>query len=383
MADIVTPNLDPQTNEPVVVATQPADVQVSPSPDAGGQPAKALPSDEDDPIIQSMRAAEDEIAKGEPAPGTVAENALQPGTEGQPAAPAAQTAPNPETPAAGVMIPKPRFDEVLTERDQYRQHANYLQGVVDTQTHIIRNGAAPGATPLPGASPTPQGPTMDEQITQVEAKKLELAQKFDDGDLSTREYQEQNLTLDRQLRGLTDARSTALIEQARATATTATQKVLLEGQVSAAALDIQRNHPYVAEIDRHPNGAAIWNMLTSEAKQTLFAKGINPDDGSAASRVALMNEKAALTDKYGPSLTGKTIAPATSSTPTPQPAPGKSPTALAREAKIEVSTQQPPASGQLGSSGLTNQITDEDILKMSQDEIANLPASVLRRYAGI
>lgn len=379
-----------QNNQPEVDTGQ-----VQPQAEPNPAPAQEAAPVDDDPILASMRAAEEELAKGnDPEPGQGGENAPAARVEGQNPDQGGQNAPQatpqgdkPGQQQPSPMIPKARLDEVLQERDQLRSTAQYLQGVVDTQTRMMSTAtqAAPQGNQQAGApaAPQPQAATLDQQIAQAEAKKLELAEKYDAGDLSTKEYQEQVIGLDRQIRTLSDQSHQALVTAATQRAQAATQQTLMESQVNSAALKIQAEHPYVSVIDQHHNGAAIWNMIDAEAQQALIQKGINPHDGTAASRVALMNEKAALADKYGPTLTGVQVQqPQVQTNQQQQPSPGLSPVAQARLAKIDVANQQPPASGSIGNTGQVNQISDDDIMKMSQDEIAALPASVLRRFTG-
>lgn len=379
-----------QNNQPEVDTGQ-VQPQAEPTP----APAQEAAPVDDDPILASMRAAEEELAKGnDPEPGQGGENAPTARVEGQNPDQGGQNAPQaapqgdkPGQQQPSPMIPKARLDEVLQERDQLRQTAQYLQGVVDTQTRMMTTApqAPSQGNQQPGApaAPQPQAATIDQQIAQAEAQKLELAEKYDAGDLSTKEYQEQVIGLDRQIRTLSDQSHQALVESATRKAQATTQQTLLESQVNAAAIKIQAEHPYVAVIDQHHNGTAIWNMIDAEAQQALIQKGINPHDGTPASRVALMNEKAALADKYGPTLTGVQVQPQVQpQQQQQQPSPGLSPVAQARLAKIDVANQQPPASGSIGNTGQVNQISDDDIMKMSQDEIAALPASVLRRFTG-
>lgn len=75
------------------------------------------------------------------------------------------------------------------------------------------------------------------------------------------------------------------------------------------ALKIQAQHPYVAEIDNLPPKIRdeIWALITDEAVAALTQRGVNPADGTFNSRLALIQEKAALTNKYGPQYTGKKV----------------------------------------------------------------------------
>lgn len=378
---------DQQHQQPAAAEPTPETVAAPPAVEADSF------TEEADPILEAALAAEQEIAAAaNPKAAEASENAPAAHTEGQTTEASAQTATSTqgegEPPAqGGVMIPKARLDEVLAERDQLRNQVQYQAGVLTAQQQMLARGMASqdgsGATPN---NPTaqPAAPSFDEQITQAESKKLELAEKFDNGEISQKEFTEQTVQLDRQIRNTMEARHQANLQAIAAQAVQRVDRSLVEADVGRAALDIQAKHPYVGEIDQHPNGGNIWKMIDAEAQQNLLQRGINAHDGTINSRIALMQEKAALTDRYGPTLTGKQLGGSNQPQTQTQPANnGLSPMAQARLDKLGVANSQPPTTSQIGVTADSNQISEADIERMSIDEIAALPESVKRRFVGI
>lgn len=380
---------DQQHQQPPAAESKPETVVTPPAVEADSF------TEEADPILEAALAAEQEIAAAaNPKPAEASENAPAAVTEGQTTDASVQTATTNQgegVPPAqgGVMIPKARLDEVLAERDQLRNQVQYQTGVLTAQQQMLARGMAlqggSGATPnnQPGAA-QPAAPSFDEQITQAESKKLELAEKFDNGEISQKEFTEQTVQLDRQIRNTVDQRHQAHVQAIAAQAAQRVDRSLVEADVGRAALDIQAKHPYVGEIDQHPNGGNIWKMIDAEAQQNLLQRGINAHDGTINSRIALMQEKAALTDRYGPTLTGKQLGGSNPPQTQTQPANnGLSPMAQARLDKLGVANSQPPTTSQIGVTADSNQISEADIERMSIDEIAALPESVKRRFVGI
>lgn len=269
--------------------------------------------------------------------------------------------PKAETP----MIPKARLDQALAEKDRYKEAATYLQGIIDVQKTMI-SGQSPAQG---GNSQAPQGNAPENAddfealIVKAEEKKIELAAAYEDGTLSLVELEKQRNELDRQIRNHDEKRVQALFETARSTASMAVQANNVKMQIEREAIEIQKHHPYVEEIDRLPepikNG--LWELIDQEARQALAARGIDPNDGQMANHVEFMRVKAALTDKYGPQFTGKTLAPAG----------GKSSVAEQRSAKLDLADQQPPIMTGTTAGGRV-ELTEDDIMRMSDDQLADM-----------
>lgn len=372
---------------------------------------KVTPSTDDDDMLAGLAEAEAEIAAAQAGktddadPAKAAEKQPQAGTEGQKAGTTdakGQNGASDDDDPNSPMIPKARLDQVLQERDQYRTQLQYLQGVVDTQTKMIGTGKEAPKADATGtnAAPAANGGTaqtsddFNAKIEAAEARKIEVAKKYEDGELNTVQYQEQLVQVDREIRNLSNQQAEAKMAEIRNTTTGASNAQLVEFQVTQAAKDIQAQHPFVTEIDKLPQHIAkgIWTQIDQEAQQHLIEQGINPRDGSAASRIALVQVKAELADRYGPQFTGKTLEQLKGTQQGSQPAPaadGKqplSPIAKAREEKLALAQNQPPATADMGASGTANELTAAQIESMDDDALADLLArapQAVQRAAGI
>jgi hypothetical protein len=366
---------------------------IAPVLDAAVAPqANSQPQDVD-PLIADLLAARAELEGSVAQPQTPAEETVpaatpqaQPAPEPAPAAPAPTPAPQDgqnNTP----MIPKPRLDEVLSKLEEANTRAAYFEGVANARLNV------PAGTPInngQAAAPAAPEPTFDDKIAELESKKLELADEYDNGKLTFKETTQKQADIDREIRAVMDARHAEQLNAAKTEGRTTARTEVMAQHIDQAARDIATNHPYVSEIDNHPNGKNIWNFIDGEAQRNLIARGVNPAQAHSnlQVRLELMKEKAVLTDKYGPTLTGKqvqTSAPAPSTTPAAAPAAAPAApaeTAEQRLAKIAMASNQPPSTTNLGNAGVQSEITESDILKMSDDEIAALPAAVRRRFTG-
>jgi len=318
------------------------------------------PNPDNDPMLREAIEAEKEIAGGTTdTPAAEGENPEAATAEGG----ASSKAPAKEPP---IMIPKARLDEVVAKLNRAQSHNDYLQGVVTTQKEMIK---APAGNQSPsngqtGPATTETAPTdYDTLISNAETEKLALAQKYEDGEITLVELRKQEISIDRNIRKLDTDRLNEISEGAKAAAVETVSANNVGQVINSEALKVQELHPYVAEIDKLPEAIAkgIWQAIADEAFLNLTQKGINPNDGSVTSRVAYIKEKAALTDKYGPQYTGKTLS---------QPKPTLSLQAQQREAKLDLAQTQPPAV--TGATGERAEITEADLMKMSDDQVADL-----------
>ena len=341
-------------------------------------------TDIDDPVIREMKAAEAEIAAEEAA-----------GAEGKTEAQQAQG--QPEAKAAGkdkteqVMVPKPRLDAVLSERDLLRERSGYLQGRNDILEKMVKEGKISDPASTKTESTATQEATtgaavdpVDTAIDTAEKKKLELADKYDNGEITSRQWKEQELVIDKEIRGLTSQR----MEQVRAESRQEAQAVVsannAQAQVETTALTLQEQHPNVAVIDALLPGVrdGVWNAITERAAVNLASRGVNVRDGSNASRLALIQEKAKLTDNLEAFLPGFKPAAKTEA----QGQTGLSETAKNRQAKIDLANSQPPATADLGrGQSQTGELSDADVEGMTEDQIADLlqkAPNLLKRISG-
>lgn len=328
----------------------------------------------DDPMLNGLEDMKAEIeAKNNPAPEPKAEDAVKDSPE--PKTDDVDTAKGP------IMVPKARLDEVLAKAGRLEHELTKTQAVLEVQSRMMYANKGTDEATQTEAKPGATVPADPESLIKAsEDRKIEAAQKYEDGEISLVEWEKIRVEEDGKIRGFTMQEIKAAKEEAQNTAKTTAIELSTENQVIEEAVKIQEQYPYVAEIDALPPAIrdGIWAQITQEAKKSLSEKGVNPDDGSAASRVALIREKAELTKTYGPQYTGKKL--------DSQTAAGPSETALQRAAKADLSQQQPPNYANASTGGDVRELTEADIDRMSQDELADLAAknpAVLARITGV
>jgi len=318
-------------------------------------------SADNDPMIIAMREAEAQIKEAEQQNSEEGEAQADPATE--------KTAPvTTEQKTDVLMIPKPRLDEVILERDKAKDQVAYLQGIVDTQRSMIKDGVIQKTdAPAGKTEEKPQEPTIKTQIADAEAKKLELAQQYEDGEISLTDMKKAEIDIDRQIRELTETLYKAVSEETRQAANADFQTQLAIQAANTEALKIEQEHPYVKEIDNLPKEVAQrrWEFIREEAQSILQAKGVQPFVNGVET-VAYMKEIAKLTDVYGPAFTGKDIK--ASDTKPKQP----NVSAEERAGKIALSNRQPPSLATAGAEVVQNELSEQDILNMTLDQIADM-----------
>ena len=358
----------------MTVEVKEVDVEVTNQPTPTTETAKESNEAEDtseidnDPMIVSLREAEAEIAKEQP--------------EGQPEAdkaeaqPAKEPQPKPETDGKMPMVPKARLDEVLSENSTLKTQLTYVQGIAEARGEMLKSKPADttGKPEEPGKTETvPEQTDYAGQIAKAEEEKIALAQKYEDGEISLVELRKQEIELDRQIRAAEDQREQARFNEANKVATDTVAASNRANAVTAEAIKIQEQHPYIAEIDALPEKIreGIWAQITDEAAANLMKQGINPADGKVESHLALIQEKARLTNEYGPRYTGKQL----NTDPNSQKADQLSDKGKQRLAKLNLADQQPPTLNGTGAHANDGELTEADLEGMSQDQMADYLAT--------
>lgn len=334
---------------------------------------------DNDPMIREMREAEKEIEAA--AAGKSGEEGSEGDGEGQSDTQASEgqqseTDPN-KVPATDprketVMVPKARLDEVINQRDRYKEQATYYQGVADTQKQLIESSKSTGQSDGKGqTAEADKAPDYDTQINDLKAKKLELADQFEEGTLSAKEWKAKELEIENQIDDLREKKTEEKIQATRTEAKNEIKSTVNANNAQQILEDegeaLTQKHPYCAEIDKLPPAIAkgVWQEIADQAVKNLAQKGINPGDKKLDSQIAFLREKARLTDEFGPRYTGKQLS---------QPQKQLSETQQQRSVKLEVAQAQPPA---LEGTSTTErkELSEADIEKMSQEEVADLLAS--------
>lgn len=361
---------DQVVDENVTVQTQQAE----------GNTADDYTPEDNDPMIVAMREAEAEIKAADTTEGAEEEatdKAPDPQIAKTDGKPAAQPATGNSDPEAPVMVPKARLDAVLADRDRHKEQAAYYKGIADTRAQMLQGPNQPASNDPEGGqsgqgNAAPAVETYEARIEAAENEKIAIAQKYEDGEISFKEAQEAQVKLDRQIRTLDSERVSAMVESAKQTSVQVVQANNRQIAIETEAMKVQEAHPYIAAIDKLPKAISdgVWQEITNEAIDNLKSKGIFIDPNKplpADQHLALIKEKAALTNKYGPQYAGKI-----EGQQQPQGQPGQmSETAQQRLNKMNVADSQPPVASQAGYGADTVPLTEKDIENMSQDELAD------------
>ncbi len=247
---------------------------------------------------------------------------------------------------------------------------NYQKGIIDVQSKALST-KAPATAEAP-QSDTPnreaKGNDLEAQISDAENKKIELAQKYEDGDIGYAEMQKQMVSLDKEIREHQLKRVNEIEQNSRTVAAETVRANNIAQTINQEALTLQQKHPYIGAIDQLPehlkNG--VWNQITSDAVANLLAKGINPNDGKPESKIALVREKALLTDIYGPQY-----AKLQDQNQQLSQKPAISEKAQNRADKLDLANRQPPQIPK-GLGSYDKEVTKDQIENMDEDQLADM-----------
>ncbi|HKJ94548.1 MAG TPA: hypothetical protein VKA32_02835 [Gammaproteobacteria bacterium] len=274
-----------------------------------------------------------------------------------------------------VMIPKARFDEVNTDRDRKAQEASYWRGVAEASMRHQQGSQQAGQQQTQQQEPTP-----DEVIADAKAQMRTLAQKFDDGEITAVEWEQQRSAYEDRI---DEARFAAHQPQQGQQQQTQQQPQKQQDDLYLEQLtvNLEQEHPYTTRI----KDDADWAFLRDKAVNELRDEGTQLTSDTRGV-YTLRKRMAELTDRYGPILTGENLDQQKQGGSQQQPAgdgQGKahlSEQAQQRSDKLDLQGQHPPDTRNMGSPGDRTEITDADINSMSDDEIAALPASVRSKF---
>ena len=353
------------------LAVVPQDSAPAPAPASTPSPAPFY----DDPDLRELEEARAAVAR----------EAAEATKEQPPAAPppAADPAPTqPAAPAAEIMVPKARFDEILDRMRKAEEAAAYHAGRAAAIAEQAQQPATPGQ---------PAAPAKPPEYVEAEAIQAEweaAAGEYDNGAISAVEFaQKQMPLLGRMLRLHVTAgidRMAGLIDQKLAGLQAAPG--IVDQQVMRQQMDaLEAAHPW-SKVMNEREANALVQMARAEAQ----ALGINPYGPGPAGTMALRKRVAELATKHMPDWhPGEQPPAAAASAPAaPQPQPpaaapsGTRPTpadyaqALARQA-----AHPPTAPSSHGQA--SGPITLDRIDTMTDAEIERLPEADRRRLLGV
>lgn len=285
----------------------------------------------------------------------------------------------------GPMIPKGRFDEALIKERAKTDEAAQAAATAKEEAAYWK-GRAEGAGVSPDgdaaqAKPGEATQTPDEIIAGARQTKRDLAKKYDDGEITAVEFEEQKDHLEDTI---AEARQQKAAPQEKPGQKLEPEDDLYLDQVTAT---LEKDHPWTLEIKEE----WMWDNLRNQAVHQLHAEGVKVTDDNRG-RYVIRERMATLTDTYGPLWYGKSPAKKEegqgdqagdkdpSKTGSDQ-AEGKglSPEAKARKEKLELADKHPPDTSSLGAAADKTEPSEADITAMSDEEIAALPPATRRK----
>lgn len=367
----------------------PAAVAAAAAAAANGENQPTDQDDADDIDLAALKKAQAEADAEDAAAGANSGQQAEPG-QTQPNA-QAQTQQTEQKDQTGqqqqpVMIPKARFDEVAGERDQARTDAAYWRGRAEA-------GGQNGQQQQPGAKPgeqqQQQQPTAEARLTAIQAKQDELAQKFDNGEITYSDLVKQQRELSNQEQQI---REEMLLAKVKPATDGGGEKGNL--YMETMTHELEKAHPWCSVFDAMQDVDevnAAWDFVEKQARIAVKAQGIDTSTEFGVYR--LREEAAKLADKFGPSLIGDVAKQRGIALPGQQqqqqqqapqnPGPKKSPLALVREAKLDLAANAPPNVSAMSGTNASAGLTDAQIEAMSEEGYDALPDATRNALLGI
>lgn len=303
---------------------------------------------------------------------------------GQSAAPAAAVPATPPAPqgapastASTATVPLARFQAVNTEMQRLRSElqrlqgeASYWQGVAEARKAMAQ---APSEEPTTGRDqPANANHAALEQEQQQRLR--DAAAKYDEGAMTMTEFVEVQVDVAKRIEDIRNAARPAA-EIASSTIGLADQ-LMLDRQIET----LNRTHPWVTQLN-NAELMVLRDMVLAGAAAAGKPFGPGPRD-----TMRLRAEIARLAQMYGPVWHPELVA----SVPAPQAAapaaPAARPPAQAggvNANKMEMADRHPPDPNSLGSGApATGDLTDSQILALSPEDYAKLPAAMRQRLRG-
>lgn len=345
------------------MATEDTEVQTDDQNIIEGESEAIL--DDDDLALQEVeKSVAEEEAESEGAAEAEGEGQAEPAEAAEEAQAEGEGAAQPE--ASDIpTIPKPRFDQVAQERDQWRDQALRMQGQIEAFQVFQQQ---PGGTQQ---EQQPAEQTPEQKIAGFRDEQKAIAKRFDDGEISAEDMETERQRLDDEI---WNVRQGALTPPATQDTTQTGQDQRTDLYLNEKFDQLETQYPYTKLIEGEPN----WAFLSNQAVAELKAEGMETiDPNNPAHELAVRTRMAELTDKYGPVMTGKTVEQPNGSQQqqSGQQPNQMSPQAKARNEKLSLANELPPDIGAAGGSGQGDVWTEERMLSLSEEEFENLPAS--------
>lgn len=336
------------------------------------EPGSDLPTEDPEAaeLAAALAAAEAEERGEQPSTAAAAQQEQQQEPVTQP--PAATTAP-PGTSPSGV--PYERFQQVNRRARTLEEENAYLKGALAV---LKEQGGSPAA-PAPdqqGRQPAaPAANTPEQAIAAAEERAIEAARRFDTGEITAEELTRVQTQAAREIATAQVAAAMQATRPAASAPSSMTDEILLEQHVQ----QLEANVPVLKALN-----AQQMNFLRMTAEAEAAAAGqpyqATPRD-TMRLREHVANLATAMAPYWGiqaPAAPPGQTAPQNGTQPPRQQ--GLSPSAQNRLRKMDMAAGLPPDIARMGQTAGSGDLTDQQLLAMSDDEIAALPPTVRARF---
>lgn len=313
---------------------------------------------------------------GQPPAGQDQQQQQQPPTQQDQGAAPTQDAGKPKGPQQ--MVPVAALMSERERREIAEANANYYKGIAEATQRGTQPPAAQGQQQPPQQTPQQK---LDAINGQIDA----LAEKFDNGDITMKEFKAQERALTDQAQTIREEMILAKVPKSQPQAAPA-EDLLLEERTA----ELETKHPYVLHVfpEYMPADPAQREVLEArqetlrvEARAALRSQGVQ-----AGPRADLLFRQkiAELADQYGPMwFPNVQVQRPTGQQTQPGAQPGQKPLTTKQQSRLDAivtAGQQPPDITRVGQQGTQSEITEADIMNMSEDKIANLPSHVKEKF---
>lgn len=339
------------------------------APQADTPPPAPVDADEAE-LASALEAAKAEEVGEQPA----GEGQQEQQSEGQPPA-EAQAQPAQQQPP--IMVPKQRLDQEAQKRLRAEQEIAYLRGKVEALSQGGQQPQEQGQQQgqAPAQQPQAQQDPAEAEITAAQAEIDAAATRFDNGEITLKEFKAIEVPHMRRIAALEAERAAAAIAPAP-------QQSLADQEISRVYLErLADAHPYVDGLsEQHVQ------RLAERAQMDRRLEGKPPFGNDPRSVMELQAAVAKLSDEWGPKWGLPKRAPAQQpqqqQRPNPAQPPGLSPQASARLSKMDLAAGHPPDTSALGTGVQDDAMSEATILNLDDEAIAALPATVRARFIG-
>lgn len=283
------------------------------------------------------------------------------------------------------MIPKPRFDAVLTEKNnlaaenmKLREEKAFLAGVAAKTTTQADSQPQVAVDPIK---------EINDKIVEidktVEQEIEKVAKQFDNGDITLVDFEREKKKINQNARvlitGQINRRNKLLAERNKPTPEQIQAEIDNDPDLIAARSDLVKENPWITNTPDN-----VLDELAQLAQIRLVKQGVEiKQDVDTQWKISWTLAQIGKELGYATVYAEKPGTPAAPAPTVKTANNGYSPTPAQTSAKKQLATQTPPLPTMGGSTGPLKPGTDVNVEETSVDDLAKLPASTLQKMAGL